>query len=279
MRLKRSWIKGPVRNIGIHFPRVSPIIFSMPFLFFGIALLYTMAGFGGGSSYLAILSLTDRPLDEISTLALICNLGATFLGTYHFIRVKKVLWNQALPFLAGSIPAAFVGGALSISPSIHLILLAFSLSLASIYLFRGVQDESDRSIKAPPHHTLWFAGAIVGVVIGLLSGIVGIGGGIFLAPLLYALRWANARHIAGISAFFIFCNSLSGLFGRWTRMGDLIWNHQSFTLLIAVLLGAFIGSRLASVRLAPSTLRLLTGLLIAIVALRLWMRWFSLYTF
>jgi len=248
----------------------------MPALFFLIALLYSMAGFGGGSSYLALLSLTDRPLDEIATLALICNLAATLVGCYHFAKDRLIHWSQAAPFLVGSIPAAFIGGSIRIPPGLHLLLLALSLSVAGVYLLAGVQQEAHRPTCDWSQRTRWPAGLMIGAGLGVLAGLIGMGGGIFLAPLLYALRWTTARHIAGLACCFICCNSIAGLAGRSVRMGYLLCSSEAFWLLISVLAGAFIGSRLASRKLVPSKLRFITAVLVTIVAVRLWLRWLAL---
>ncbi|MEM1157005.1 MAG: sulfite exporter TauE/SafE family protein [Verrucomicrobiota bacterium] len=247
----------------------------MPLLFFLIALLYTMAGFGGGSSYLAVLSLTGRPLDEIATLALLCNLAATSVAVYHFGKNRLIHWPHASPLLISSVPAAFIGGSIRIDAAWHLLLLATALTVAGIHLFAGAGQETHRPSQHLSARTRWAGGFIIGAGLGLLSGVVGIGGGIFLAPLLYILRWTDARHIAGLACFFICCNSIAGIGGRWLRLGDVMWTPDAVWLLIAVLGGAFIGSRLSTQKLLPPALRLVTALLVTAVAIRLWLRWFT----
>lgn len=244
----------------------------MPLLFLLLALFYSMAGFGGGSSYLAVLSLTGRPLDEVATLALICNLAATTVGVYHFGRHHLIHWAQAIPFLISSIPAAFIGGSMQLDGQLHLFLLAGSLTVAGVHLFRGVQQESQRPVRELSPLQRWSGGLGMGTGLGLLSGMVGIGGGIFLAPLLYALRWTSARHIAGLACFFIFCNSIAGLGGRWMRLGEMVWSTEALWLLFAVFCGAFIGSSLSTRKLLPSGLRFVTSVLVTLVAIRLWVK-------
>ena len=234
-----------------------------------------MAGFGGGSSYLAVLSLTSRPLDEIATLALVCNLAATTVGVYHFGRNHLIDWHQATPFLISSIPAAFIGGNIRIDHTFHLFLLAASLSTAGIHLFSGIRQEAQRSSRELSEQNRWIGGLMIGATLGMLSGIVGIGGGIFLAPLLYALRWTSAHHIAGLACLFICCNSIAGLGGRWLRLGEVMWTPDTLWLLLSVLAGAFIGSRLSARNIIPAGLRLVTAMLITAVAVRLWIRWFT----
>jgi len=245
----------------------------MPILFFVVALFYSAAGFGGGSSYLAILALTGRPLDQVATLALVCNLTATGLGTYHFARAGQLPLMKGVPFLMGSIPAAYVGGVISLSGSTHLFLLAASLTVAGFDLFRGVRGELTRESLVLSARMQWVGGVAIGAALGLLSGMVGIGGGIFLAPILYAIGWASARHIAGICAFFILMNSMAGLAGRWTRMGNVLWTDQAFWLLLMVFAGAFMGSRISSIKLSPVVIRLITAVLVVAVSARLWLRW------
>jgi len=247
----------------------------MPLLFFLIALFYSMAGFGGGSSYLAVLALSGKPLDEVATLALMCNLGATAFGVINFGRSGYISLRQAMPFLAGSIPAAFLGGSLRIDGNMHLLLLAGSLSLAAVHLFTGVHQENDRSDREWSSQARGIGSVLIGAGLGLLSGIVGIGGGIFLAPLLYILGWAGAKHIAGLACFFILCNSIAGLSGRWLRLGHVMWEPEVLWLLLAVLCGACLGSLLASKKLMPAGLRLVTAVLVSVVAIRLWVRWFE----
>ncbi|MEM6885577.1 MAG: sulfite exporter TauE/SafE family protein, partial [Verrucomicrobiota bacterium] len=216
------------------------------------------------------------PLDEIATLALICNLTATAVGVYHFGKWHLIHWPQAAPFLISSIPAAFIGGSIQINHTLHHFLLAASLSAAAIHLFIGIKQETERPSRDWSPQFRWFGGTMIGTGLGLLSGIVGIGGGIFLAPLLYALRWSSARHIAGLACFFICCNSIAGLGGRWLRLGEVMWTPDTFWLLLAVLGGAFIGSRLSAHSLLPSKLRLVTALLVTVVAARLWLKWLGI---
>jgi len=247
----------------------------MPILFFVVALFYSAVGFGGGSSYLAILALTGKPLDQVATLALICNLTATSLGTYHFAKAGQLPLGKAWPFLVGSIPAAFIGGLITLAGSTHLFLLAASLTVAGFDIFRGVRNEPTRKPLSFSRRVQWMGGIGIGAFLGLLSVMVGIGGGIFLAPILYAIGWASARQIAGICAFFILLNSLSGLAGRWTRLGNVLWTDQTLLLLMMVFAGAFLGSRLSSIKLSPILFRSITGVLVLIVSIRLWVRWFD----
>ena len=183
----------------------------LPILFFGVALIYSMAGFGGGSSYIALLTLASFPHDRIPAMALVCNLVVVTTGAYQFVRAGHFNWRLFWPFMVGSVPLALVGGRLPIGQNLFMWLLGLTLCVAGVLLLWPVPTLAhDGAIRQPSR----LASLAVGAGLGLLSGMVGIGGGIFLAPLLLLWRWALPKQVAALSAVFILVNSVAGLTGQ-----------------------------------------------------------------
>ncbi|MDO9261107.1 MAG: sulfite exporter TauE/SafE family protein, partial [Flavobacteriaceae bacterium] len=182
--------------------------------FFAIALLYSSVGFGGGSSYLAILALTPILFTEIRSISLLCNIAVVSGGTYIFAKNGYFNWKKMIPLVIFSVPMAFLGGYLKISQSLFFILLGISLLIASISMFVNFKNEEDipQYYKKNVLRDGFFGGCI-----GLLSGMVGIGGGIFLAPLLHLIKWDTSKKIAATASFFILVNSIAGLLGQITN--------------------------------------------------------------
>ena len=177
---------------------------------FFVALLYASVGHGGASGYLAVLSLGTFSTLEMASSALVLNLlvaGAAFIA---FGVAKHFSWRLLLPFVAGSIPAAFLGGRLSVSPNLYGGLLAAILLLAAYRLWIRIGTATEQ-VPTPPSLRVALP---TGAGVGLLSGIVGVGGGIFLSPLLLLRQWANAKTTAAVSSAFILVNSLAGIAGR-----------------------------------------------------------------
>lgn len=247
-------------------------------LFFLTALLYASVGFGGGSTYNALLALNGVDYRIMPTIALLCNLIVVSGGTFRFACAGHLnVWRMA-PWIVISVPAAWLGGYLHVPENIFTGLLGLSLLAAGIQIL--VQSRSDADVRVSSamakHPLLPFA---VGGGLGFLAGLVGIGGGIFLAPVLYLLRWGTARMIAGTCSFFILVNSLAGLAGQVMKLGDtaLLTHMAGYWLLFpAVLIGGQIGSYMGSARFNPQILRILTALLILYVAVRLLLRWWGM---
>ncbi len=245
-------------------------------LFFITALLYAAVGFGGGSTYNALLVLHGADYRILPSIALICNIIVVSGGVWRFWRAGHLPVNRLLPWMAASAPAAWVGGRLPISETVFVGVLGFSLLVAGLRLAfeTRAKIEESRARKAPM--VVNFA---VGGGIGFVSGLAGIGGGIFLAPVLYFLRWGNPREIAGACSLFILINSLFGLGGQVMKLSDLslVSGLSAYwALLPAVLIGGQIGSRLGSVGLRPNIIKGLTAVLILYVAARLLLRWTAL---
>jgi uncharacterized protein len=223
--------------------------------FFVIALIYSSVGFGGGSSYLALLAIMNLPMETIRPVALLCNIIVVTGGTYIFWKEGHLEMRKCWPFILASVPLAFFGAYFRVDESTFLIVLGFSLVVAAILLW--IKAEKLRTIHS--ESTVLNLG--IGGSIGFLSGLVGIGGGIFLSPLLHLLNWDNAKKISALASLFILANSISGLAGQLTRSTDLHWNFI-LPLLLAVLAGGQIGSRLGAKKFNPLYIKRITAVLI-----------------
>jgi uncharacterized membrane protein YfcA len=235
-------------------------------LFALTAALYASVGFAGGSTYNALLALAGVDHRVFPAVALVCNLIVATGGTIRFACAGLVPWAKLWPLLLLSMPAAWVGGMLPVSKQLFLWLLGGSLLVASVLLFL----QPEREAAERPRTLL---GPLIAAPIGLLSGIVGIGGGIFLAPVLHLVGWDRAKRVAAAASVFILANSLAGLGGQITKLSarpELIDTALGYWPLgLAVLVGGQIGSRVGVQLLSPLWLRRLTGLLILYVAIRL----------
>lgn len=240
-------------------------------LFFLTALIYSSVGFGGGSTYLALLVLFSFPYEEIPKTALILNLVVVSGGLYHYISNQHLSFKRTLPFIVTSVPLAYLGGRIPVNQNVFLGLLGFALTVAGLrllFFFNGKTDAHDGQTPAKGGQALFApTGLMIGVPLGFLSGLTGIGGGIFLAPLLYFLRWGNGQTIAATCCFFIFVNSLSGLIGQWGKAGT--YGSIPLLLILAVFLGGQIGSRLSVGKWSLVTLQRTTAILILIVSLKI----------
>jgi uncharacterized protein len=223
--------------------------------FFAIALIYSSVGFGGGSSYLALLAIMNLPMETIRPVALLCNIIVVTGGTYIFWKEGHLEMRKCWPFILASVPLAFFGAYFRVDESTFFIVLGFSLIVAAILLW--IKAEKLRTIHS--ESTLLNLG--IGGSIGFLSGLVGIGGGIFLSPLLHLLNWDNAKKISALASLFILANSISGLAGQLSRSTDLHWKFI-LPLLLAVLAGGQIGSRLGAKKFNPLYIKRITAVLI-----------------
>ncbi len=234
---------------------------SLPFLFFAVALIYSIAGFAGGSSYTALLAASGMPFAQIAPASLVCNLAVSSLGTRHFRRAGHLKWSLVLPFLAASIPMAYIGSRILVGKRAFLLLLGFSLAAAGLRLFLG---RSEAAAEAPPQKKLWALALPLGAGMGLLSGVVGIGGGIFLSPLLILMRWATVKEASAAAAVFIFANSLSGFIGK--LQSGAVFAPELPWLLAAAIGGGWIGSRLGSEMLPHAGVRRVLATLLLYVS-------------
>lgn len=227
--------------------------------FFGTALLYASVGFGGGSTYSALLSLAGFDYRLLPIVSLCCNVVVVGGATIRFARAGTVPWRKALTLSLIAAPLAFLGGLTPIKETTFLFLLGLSLVAAGLALFVPRSLEADNQPTALSRY-LPFAAA----PLGYLAGLVGIGGGIFLAPLLHLTRWAGARQIAATTSLFILINSVSGLIGQLTKNGPERFGEAlsgALPLLIAVVIGGQIGSLMALRWLPEQVIRWLTAAL------------------
>lgn len=235
-------------------------------LFFTVAILYSSVGFGGGSSYLAVLALTSLLFTQIRATALLCNVMVVTGNVLLYIQQKQYNWKKVIPLTLFSVPMAFLGGYLRISQTFFFILLGFTLLFAAITMWISNKVVTNNN-KTTDLNLVKNAG--YGGIIGFVSGMVGIGGGIFLAPLLHLTNWDTPKKIAATASFFILVNSISGLIGQYTNPEFSIdWNLTS-ALLITVFIGGQIGSRMSNQFFTPKQLKKATAILIAFVSIRI----------
>ncbi|MEN2283424.1 sulfite exporter TauE/SafE family protein [Algoriphagus sp. SE2] len=236
----------------------------LPYIFFTIALFYSSVGFGGGSSYLAIMSLFLTNFYEIRSTALILNICVVTIGTLIFIRNKVFDLKMFWPFLVSSIPLAYFGAQLRLSQKVFFLILGSSLILSGLAMMVRYINAKLKSKEFSLVKKLGLGGSL-----GFVAGVSGIGGGIFLSPTLNLLNWANPRTVASLASVFILVNSISGLVGL-TVAGtfeldiNLIWK-----LVLAVILGGSIGSYLSNEKFNLRFLGGLTAVLVIYVGLRL----------
>jgi uncharacterized membrane protein YfcA len=226
-----------------------------------ISAVYASVGHGGASGYLAIMALFSVPVMEMKPTALTLNLVVSCLGTVLFFRSGHFAWRLFWPFAAISIPFAFFGGRIDLTPDVFKPLVAVALAFAVIRLF--VRVSGSATFKSPPPWAIVAAGASI----GLLSGMIGVGGGIFLTPLLLICGWSDVKTAAAVSAPFIFVNSAAGLLGHSTASGYLISGWSMYA--AAVLIGGFVGARWGSSFAKPVHMRPVLALVLAIAAAKL----------
>ena len=240
--------------------------------FFLTALLYASVGFGGGSTYIALLVLAGVGAQLVPVVAPLCNIVVVTGGTIRFARAGLVPWRRVLPLVLVSAPLAYLGGLTPIKQATFIALLGASLLVAGLLLvFQRTRGSA--SIR----ETTTIADAGVGGAVGYLSGLVGIGGGIFLSPIQHLMRWATPRQMAATASVFILVNSLAGLAGQLTKLGTagLTSLAPYWPLLLAVLLGGQIGTH-AGIRLfSEPVVRRGTGILIVAISIQLLWKTFS----
>jgi uncharacterized membrane protein YfcA len=239
----------------------------LAFAFLVTALLYASVGFGGGSTYSALLALSGLDYRLLPLVSLGCNIVVVTGSSIRFARAGITPWRKALVIVALGAPASFAGGLTPIKEATFLTLLGASLVLTALTMLIPVREseagEPTRFARFMP---------IAAAPLGYFAGLVGIGGGIFLAPLLHLARWDNPRAIAATASLFILVNSLFGLAGQMLKNGPGLFGAAvgaALPLLVAVVIGGQIGSLLAARLLPPKWIRWLTALLVAVVGVRL----------
>lgn len=233
-------------------------------LFVAAAVLYASVGHAGASGYLAIMALFGMAPAEMRPTALVLNILVATITTYKFYRAGNFSWKVFLPFALGSAPLAYIGGGLTLpiqfyKPLVGLVLLYSAIRL--IQTTRGTNNAAE--IKPAP---AWL-GVCVGILIGLLSGLTGVGGGIFLSPLIVLMSWADARHTAGVSAAFILVNSIAGLLGHLSSVDNL---PASLPLLVvSVAIGGYFGAEYGSKRFSNAAIKRLLAVVLIIGGMKM----------
>ena len=236
-------------------------------LFFVTALIYSSVGFGGGSTYLAILLIWGVPYTIFPVIALVCNIIVVSGNSINFLRSKNINFNLLFPYLIGSIPFAFIGGSIVIEKSLFEILLFCVLLVAGIFLLIESKSFSEEKIKINQIPKL--ISISIGSIIGFMSGIVGIGGGIFLSPILFLMKAGYPIHITSSASLFILINSIFGIAGQLTKDKALDQVINYWPLFLTVLIGGQIGSLLNIKFLSNKILAILTSFLVIFVAIRM----------
>ena len=232
-------------------------------LFFIGAALYSSVGHGGASSYLAVMGLFSLAPEIMKPTALALNILVAGIATFKFYRAGLFSWRLFWPFAVASIPAAFIGGATMLPARAYKILVGVVLLYAAVWMFRSSLRPLSKEAHLPP---IWAALAW-GAAIGSLSGLTGVGGGIFLSPLLLYMGWAETRATSGVAAPFILVNSIAGLLGHFSSVALLpssipIWG-------VAAVIGGWIGASYGSKRAPALVLRQLLSLVLVVAGVKL----------
>jgi uncharacterized protein len=229
------------------------------FFFLAIAAVYASVGFGGGSSYLAILTFYAFPFQEMKLTALICNIIVVTGGTLIYVRKKQVNWRKVIPLVAASVPMAYLGAIIKLSQDTFFIILGCSLLAAAVLLWIKTRKYDTEVVS---YKANYFKEAAIGGLIGLLSGMVGIGGGIFLSPVLNLMKWDTSKKIAATASLFILVNSISGIAGQATHLTEYVSTNRIALLCVAVVVGGQIGSRMGALKFDHLTVRRVTAVLV-----------------
>ena len=236
-------------------------------LFFITSILYSSVGFGGGSTYLALLLIWGVPYSIFPLIALSCNIIVVSGNCFNYIRSGNLNLKLLIPYLAGSIPLAFIGGSLPVDKQLFEILLFLVLLIAGIFLllnFKSYDDNEENYRKIP-----FIISIFIGGILGFVSGVVGIGGGIFLSPILFLIRAARPKHIITAASLFILINSASGIIGQLTKNYVLTEIQNYWPLLVVVLIGGQLGNFLNLKVFPTRILALVTSGLVLFVAVRI----------
>ena len=236
-------------------------------LFLFTAILYSSVGFGGGSTYLALLLIWEIPYFIFPVIALSCNIIVVSGNCFNYIRAGNLNLKLLIPYLVGSIPLAYIGGSLPIEKKLFEILLFLVLATAGTLLlfnFKSYNDREESYQKIPIPISI-----VIGGILGFISGVVGIGGGIFLSPILFLIRAGKTKHIVTTASLFILINSASGLIGQLTKNTLLVEVQNYWYLLVVVLAGGLIGNYLNLKIFSTRILALITAILVIFVACRI----------
>ena len=239
------------------------------------AAVYSAAGFGGGSAYLALLALAAMPTRQAAVVALLCNVVVVARTCFAAVRLRLLDWASLAAFAWLSVPAALVGASYSIKDRHLDLLLACTLLFSALALVgpkRAVEMGDVRHRSAAQRLGL---GAAIGMPLGLVGGLVGIGGGVFLSPVLHFLRWNTSRHIATLCSAFILVNSVAGLVGKRAMLGNIFELRAWWLLPVAVWLGGSLGTRLLLTRLSNRWITRATAAVILVASIQTFYRVWS----
>ena len=241
-------------------------------LFLVTATLYSSVGFGGGSTYLALLLIWGVPYFIFPVIALSCNILVVSGNSINYIRAGNLNLRLLIPYLIGSIPMAYIGGSLPIEKRLFEILLFLVLAVAGsllLFNFKSYDDREESYRKIPT-----LVSILIGAALGFISGVVGIGGGIFLSPILFLIRAAKPKHIVTAASLFILINSISGIIGQLTKNVVLVEVTNYWYLLVVVLIGGQVGNFLNLKIFSTRILAVITAFLVLFVAIRMGFRIF-----
>jgi uncharacterized membrane protein YfcA len=238
--------------------------------FFITAILYSSVGFGGGSTYLALMLIWNIPYYIFPILALICNIIVVSGNSINYVRSGNLNFKLLTPYLIGSIPFSFFGASMSLTKELFEILLFVILIIAGIFLL--IQSKSFNNDQIKINSIPKILSVSIGSIIGFTSGIIGIGGGIFLSPILFLMKAGYPKQIATTASLFILINSIFGVAGQLTK--DIVFDEflNYWPLFIVVLIGGQIGNFLNIKFLSGKTLAIITSLLVIFVAIRMGFR-------
>ena len=238
--------------------------------FFITAILYSSVGFGGGSTYLVLMLIWDIPYYIFPVIALFCNIIVVSGNSLNYIRSGNLSYNLLIPYLIGSIPFAFFGASIQISKELFETLLFVVLVVAGIFLL--IESKSFNNHKIKINKIPKIGSIIIGSIIGFISGVVGIGGGIFLSPILFLMKAGYPKQIIVSASLFILINSIFGVTGQLTK--DMVFDEflNFWPLFVAVLMGGQFGNFLNIKFLSNKTLAIITSLLVIFVAVRMGFR-------
>jgi len=236
-------------------------------LFFVTAILYSSVGFGGGSTYLALLLIWGIPYTIFPIIALSCNIIVVSGNCFNYIRAGNLNLKLLIPYLIGSIPLAYIGGSLPIEKKIFEIILFAVLVITGFFLlinFKSYDDKEESYKKTPVSISI-----LIGGILGFVSGVVGIGGGILLSPILFLIKAGKPKHIVTSASLFILINSIFGIIGQLTKNAILNEIQNYLYLLLAVLIGGQIGNFLNLKVFPARILALVTSALVLFVSIRI----------
>ncbi len=234
----------------------------VPF-FFLVAFVYSSVGHGGASGYLALFALFGVASPAVAPVALVLNIFVASTSCWHYYRGGHFSWKMLWPFVASSLPAAFLGGFTAISPEVFSVLLGAALLLAAGRIFFWNTPPKAGTLRNVPLR----ASIPIGGALGFVSGMIGIGGGVFLSPILLLFRWADVKRTAAISSAFIVLNSISGLAGHLSRSSfDMA---GALPLVVAAVGGGFLGSRMGAFKLSARILQGVLGVVLVMAGAKL----------